>query len=234
MSNDASQEAMTCETNAGLDDAQVRAYLEAHPAFFERQSDLLADVRLPHAQRGSISLVDRQLDKLREQNGQLREEITALMTVAKHNESIYQSFCQLYVALLPCQSINDIHQQIQQVLSELLNLSAITMWPLADQQDWVPRRKPVDNEALQQLQRRRLQNGAYYFGRLNDADKALLFDDQHVESAALMTLEEGSILLAFGSADVDHFNPNLDVLLLDQLRTLLSAVLKQLRERRNG
>lgn len=233
MSQDVTQDVAVAES-AGLTDAQVRAYLEAHPEFFERQSDLLADIRLPHAQRGSISLVDRQLDKLREQNGQLREEITALMTIAKHNESIYQSFCKLYVALLPCQSIHEVHQQIQQVLSDLLNLSAIAMWPLADQQDWVPRREPVNNEALQQLVDRRLANKPYYFGRLNEADKALLFEQQAVESAALMTLEQDSILLAFGSADVDHFNPNLDVLLLDQLRLLLSAVLKPLRERRNG
>ncbi|MBD1387995.1 DUF484 family protein [Neiella sp. HB171785] len=234
MSHDATSESAAEQLPADLADQQVKAYLEADPQFFERHSDWLANVRFTHPQRGSISLVDRQLDKLREQNNLLREEITELMAIAKHNESIYNSFCQLYVALLPCQSINEIHQKVQHILSDLLGLSAITMWPLSGQQDWVPRRKPVEHEALKALAERRLRHQPYYFGRLNEVDKALLFDEQPVESAALMTLEDESILLAFGSTDASHFNPSLDVLLLDQLRLLLSAVLKQLRERRHG
>lgn len=217
-----------------MDAAQVRAYLEAHPEFFEQQAEFLAEVKLVHPQRGSISLVDRQLDKLREQNQQLREEITELMGIAKHNETIYRSFCSLYLALLPCNSINEVQQKLQSNLIEMLGLSCITMWPLSGQQDWVPRRNPIDHEALSSLVRRRLGEQPFYFGRLSAQDQELVFEDGNAASAALMTLEDEAILLGFGSADPAHFNPNLDVLLLSQLRSLISAVLRQIRERRHG
>ena len=217
-----------------LSAAQVRAYLEAHPSFFEQEAEFLAEVRLSHPQRGSISLVDRQLDKMREQNQQLREEITELMAIAKQNETIYRSFCSLYLALLPCTSINEVQQKLQSILCDMLDLSAISMWPLSGQQDWVPRRSPVDHEALASLVRHRLNEEPFYFGRLSSEEQELVFESGAAASAALMTLEDEAILLAFASADPAHFNPNLDVLLLSQLRSLISAVLRQIRERRHG
>ncbi len=217
-----------------LDPAQVRAYLEAHPEFFEHEAGFLAELRLHHHQRGSVSLVDRQLDKLREQNQQLREEITELMAIAKQNETIYRSFCALYLALLSCQSINEVQHKLQQNLQEMLNLSAITMWPLSGQQDWIPRRNPVDHQALGELVSRKLTKQPFYFGRLTSSEQALVFADQPAASVALMTLEDEAILLAFASDDPSHFTPELDVLLLSQLRTLVSAVLRQIRERRHG
>lgn len=217
-----------------LSAAQVRAYLEAHPEFFEQEAGFLAAIRLAHPQRGSISLVDRQLDKLREQNQQLREEITELMSVARQNETIYRSFCALYLALLPCNSINEVQQKLQTMLTELLGLSAIAMWPLSGQQDWVPRPQPVDHDSLAELIRRRFNKEAFYFGRLSKEEQVLVFDEGVAESAALMTLEDEAILLAFGSADPAHFHPNLDLMLINLLRSLISAVLRQIRERRHG
>ena len=217
-----------------LTDEQVRAYLEAHPDFFEQHADFLADIRLSHTHRGSISLVDRQLDKLRAQNQQLREEITELMAIAKHNETIYRSFCSLFLALLPCNSINEVHQKLQKMLSQLLGLSSISMWPLSGQQDWVPRRKPVDHDALAALVRTRLREEPFYFGRLTSQEQELVFEEGEVGSVALLTLEDEAILLAFASSDPGHFSPHLDVLLLSQLRSLVSAVLRQIRERRHG
>lgn len=220
--------------NVPLDAAQVKAYLEAHPAFFEREADFLASIRLQHPQRGSISLLDRQLEKLRAENQQLREEITELISIARQNETTYKSFCALYLALLPCNSINEVQQRLQSNLMDTLGLSAICMWPLSGQKDWVPRRKPVDHEALAHLIRRRLGENPFYLGRLVEEECELLFDDGAVGSVALMTLEDEAILLGFASEDPAHFNPMLEVKLLSLLRYLVSAVLRQFREQRHG
>lgn len=49
----------------------VVAYLAAHPEFFERHPDLVAELRVPHASGHAISLVEHQVGVLR---GQLRTE----------------------------------------------------------------------------------------------------------------------------------------------------------------
>ncbi len=51
---------------AVLEDQLVYQYLLEHPAFFQQHPELLARLRLPHAQRGAVSLVERQLEMQRE------------------------------------------------------------------------------------------------------------------------------------------------------------------------
>ena len=54
-----------------IGDEAVAAYLKAHPDFFERQRDLVATLKVPHATEGAISLIQHQIAILR---GQLETE----------------------------------------------------------------------------------------------------------------------------------------------------------------
>ncbi|MDP5190157.1 DUF484 family protein, partial [Rheinheimera baltica] len=64
----------------------VYDYLQDHPEFFQQYPQLLANLRLPHQQRGSVSLVERQLELQREKIQALEDDITRLMSVARQNE----------------------------------------------------------------------------------------------------------------------------------------------------
>ena len=44
----------------------VADYLQQHPDFFQHYPELLPLLRLPHQQRGTVSLVERQLELQRE------------------------------------------------------------------------------------------------------------------------------------------------------------------------
>ena len=48
----------------------IAEYLRANPDFFNEYPDLLTDIKVPHASGDAISLVERQLTALREQNDQ--------------------------------------------------------------------------------------------------------------------------------------------------------------------
>jgi uncharacterized protein YigA (DUF484 family) len=57
--------------------------------------------------KGTISLVERQLDRQRERIEQLEQEITELMGVASENERIFRVYADLYgrsTAARPCSS----------------------------------------------------------------------------------------------------------------------------------
>ncbi len=47
---------------------RIAAYLGKHPDFFERHLDVLEQLRIPHPCRPAVSLLERQLARLREQN----------------------------------------------------------------------------------------------------------------------------------------------------------------------
>ena len=64
----------------------VVEFLDAHPDFFERHPDALAQVNLPSAHGGrAISLHERQLEVLRERNRQLGQKLADLVRIVVNN-----------------------------------------------------------------------------------------------------------------------------------------------------
>ena len=65
------------------------SYLQRNPDFFERHQAVLARLRLPHARGGStISLVERQIEVLREKQAALESKLAELVRVARANDAI--------------------------------------------------------------------------------------------------------------------------------------------------
>ena len=67
---------------------QVVAYLRDNPRFFEAQSVLLEELQLDHAVKGAVSLVERQVQQLRQRNSALKEQLQQLIGVAGENERL--------------------------------------------------------------------------------------------------------------------------------------------------
>src|ERR1700724_235452 len=62
-------------TAADTEEESIASYLQRNPDFFERHQGLLVRLRLPHARGGStISLVERQIEVLREQQAALESK----------------------------------------------------------------------------------------------------------------------------------------------------------------
>src|SRR5215469_16043469 len=67
----------------------IASYLQRNPEFFERHQALLARLKLPHARGGTaISLVERQIEVLREKQAALEGKLAELVRVARANDAI--------------------------------------------------------------------------------------------------------------------------------------------------
>ena len=76
-------------TAADAEEESIAGYLQHHPEFFERHQAVLARLRLPHARGGStISLVERQIEVLREKLTGLEGKLAELVRVARANDAI--------------------------------------------------------------------------------------------------------------------------------------------------
>jgi uncharacterized protein YigA (DUF484 family) len=216
------------DLSSAVDELLVSEYLAQHPEFFQNHPELLAEIRLPHRERGTVSLTERQLSLLRQQNQQLKEEITELMSVAARNEKIFRVYSQLYNDLLGCQQINEVQPLLQRHLAEQLGLPVVALRLFDYGND---RQLALLRDDAEHVLTRRLAGCSCYFGRLAQQEQWLLFGDNRVESAALLLIgDPGSVhgILAIGSHDADHFAPDMDSLLVDQLRALLSTLLPRL------
>ncbi len=51
-----------------ISEKNVREYLQKNLDFFLDKPDILANLEIPHSKKGSVSLVERQIDILRKEN----------------------------------------------------------------------------------------------------------------------------------------------------------------------
>lgn len=202
-------------------DQLVVQYLLQHPAFFQLHPELLNRLRLPHAQRGAVSLVERQLEMQRERIRGLEEDINRLLTVARQNEHIFFALNQLHLDLLSARQRTDITLALSAFANKMPQVHACTLL------DFNHEAMGQHFSALQGLLQHRLQHRSHYFGRLNKDEMATLFPAD-IHSVALLLISQADkplALLAFGSQLDDHFQPSMDSLFLDHITRLLAVVL---------
>lgn len=197
----------------------VADYLQQHPDFFQHYPEQLPLLRLPHQQRGTVSLVERQLELQREKIHLLQEDITRLMSVARQNEHIFLALNALHIAVHQAKSLTDVQQALQAFADAMPQVKYCRLLGLEQ--------PGADLSPYQLLLSRRLQQQPVYLGRLNKEEQHDIFPAK-VHSVALLRIDQQDTplaILAFGSELDDHFQPEMDVLFLRHLVTLLALVL---------
>ena len=222
-----SGQTMTNTDNLPLTDELVSAYLHDNPEFFSRNNELMTGLRLADSQRGTVSLVERQQQQLRQKVHNLEDEITQLMSVATHNESLFMLYSDLYLRLLDCKSANELLDCLAQATTELLSLSAFKLYLLDSD---VIEHNSLSKNDCQGVMQNRLENSDYYFGRLQQSEQQLIFSHNCTGSVVLVKLvhdDKELGFLAISSDDAHHFDPRMDTLLLSQFKRLVAKLLKQ-------
>ncbi|WP_115720445.1 DUF484 family protein [Gallaecimonas mangrovi] len=201
-----------------LDEDLIAEYLESNPDFFHRYPELLIRLRLPHGERGSVSLLERQLELARNRHHNLEEEITGLLSVAAHNEQVAKACHQLGLEALAATSIDQLIARLGEGVRIHLGME-ISRLVLCS------RLAETQHKALETVYAR-LEKGPY-FGRLTEDEKRMLLghSPQRAESLALMPIAKDGKLLGIwviASPDAGHFEPDMDALLISQLCDLLA------------
>jgi len=87
------------ESVSSVDPVAVKDYLLQHPEFFNQHPALLRDLDIKHESAGAVSLVERQIQLLREKNSSLEKKILHLVQIAQDNESSKSSYIELHADL---------------------------------------------------------------------------------------------------------------------------------------
>ena len=86
---------------AALVDAQdVIDYLRAHPSFLDQHPQLLSELSISHETGATVSLVERQVSVLREENARLKKQFEDLIRHARNNEQLTQKIHALLLSLM--------------------------------------------------------------------------------------------------------------------------------------
>ncbi len=204
----------------------VAKYLRKDPDFLIRHPEILDSLNLPHESGEAVSLIEKQVRRLREQNRTLTRKLNQLVQVATDNEALMNRLHQLTLELMVMDELGKFFDHLSESLlnefkADILNIS------LFDRKVEVSAATPVfnlrrDDPELQQFQEH-LDKGETVCGRLNRNKLDFLFGNrgQWVQSTALVPLGKDG-LLAIGSSDPAYFYPGMGTLFLDLLATVIT------------
>jgi uncharacterized protein YigA (DUF484 family) len=221
---------------AEVDEAAVASYLAATPEFFDRHAQLLAKIRLPDS-RGSastVSLLERQVEVLRERNRQLERKVKDFVDVARENDALGTRVLAMARRLIAVRDRAAVVAAIEAALREdfgagqsVLVLTTARA-PAGIAESRFLRIVPAEAADLRSFETL-FSAGKPRCGQLRDSQREFLFgaDAAEVGSVALVPLgPKGSLgLLACGSNDSQRFNPTMSTDFLAHIGELIAAAL---------
>jgi uncharacterized protein len=220
-----------------INDASVAEYLQTYPDFFERNGALLAKLRLPHLRdtASTVSLVERQVEVLRERNQTLERKLKELVDVARGNDVLADRIHRMSQRLIRARSLTETIAALDTSLREdfdarnsvlLLFLEeARNLEPAAGR--FLKTANPADSEV--KMFESLLQSGKPRCGQIRDTQRDFLFGKDSVEigSVALTPLGPKGVLgvLAIGASDAERFHPGMSTEFLTRIGELAASAL---------
>jgi len=216
-----------------IDEEALARYLQMNPDFFERHQAILARMRVPHARSAStISLVERQVEVLRERQAELEGKLAEFVAVARANDALSARIQQFTRRLLRAGSRHDMATQIEASLREdfdafhcTLILASTHGAGFENLPERFLRTVQPDDANLKSFEGL-FASGKPRCGQVRDTQRQFLFgsDAGEIGSVALVPLgERGAIgLLALGSHDRERFHPAMSTEFLARMGELIA------------
>jgi uncharacterized protein YigA (DUF484 family) len=213
----------------------VVQYLQHNADFFERHPQLLARMRLQHPRNAStVSLIERQVEVLREKYQAQEQKLAEFVGVARANNVLAEKIHRFTRRLLSTGTRADAITEIEASLREDFDtfhavlVLAMSREPLVPDADRFVRSVSAEDanyrsfESLFTAARPRC-------GQIRDSQRDFLFsaDATDIGSVALIPLGGTPALglLALGSVDRDRFHPGMSIEFLSRMGELITDAL---------
>lgn len=220
-----------------LNDSSVGDYLQTYPDFFERNSQLLTKLRLPHLRDAgaTVSLVERQIEVLRERNQALERKLKELVDVARANDALADRIHRLSQRLIRAhsllESINAVETSLREDFDSMHSVMVLfleearALQPEAGRFLRIGQPGDDDIKTFESL----LTSGKPRCGQVRDAQRDYLFgkDAIAIGSVALTPLgQKGSLgILGIGASDTERFHPGMSTEFLSRIGELVTYAL---------
>lgn len=222
---------------AAIDEQDVVSYLQANPDLFERNPRLLTALELPHGGSGAVSLVERQVAALRQQDLSTKRKLNELVGLARSNDALASRIHALALALIEANNLEDTLSTIEEKLRRSFSADAAIMVLFGEAEHF----GKLAGQRFLKVHRRDeaclgpfgtfLERSDPRCGQVRDSQRNFLFgrDADEIGSLALVPLGPSSSVgfLAIGSHNADHFNPGMSVDFLKRIGQLISVALNR-------
>lgn len=213
----------------------VARYLRTHSDFFTHHSDLIETLSIPHETGVAVSLVERQVELLRNKNKELDQKLHQLIKVAKDNEKVSTRLHTITLGLVSIRGFDETLSGIHDLMhadfpGTKVNLRLFDVLPETTVKDCEALDKSLQKSKLiQDLFSSRRRGVAFLTKRQIENVFKTDKEEKPIRSAAAVALKKNDQLgvLFLGSTDANRFQNGMGTLFLGNLGEILGSKLQQ-------
>lgn len=202
-----------------LDPKDIEAFLREHPNFLQDRPGLLAVLNLPHGGEGAVSLVERQVNVLRERNIASRQKLAELSDIGRENDRLLDATRHTILALLAGENRADLTRIW---LDQVTGAFKAEMGALV----WLDGVSDDAKEAL--LASKLIRQGGRFSGVLRPEEMQTAFGTAATEGSAVLVVirsgEEEIGVLGVGSHDTQRYQIEDGTLFLEYLAEVIGQL----------
>ena len=227
-------EDLSRDVNVDVTEKQVVKHLQDNPEFFLNHPELLSNIKLPHDSGKAISLVEKQVNILREQGVKATEKLKDLTDNARTNDEIFDITRSLILDLLESNTIEEVSTSVQKQFAQLKNVDACELIFLNHSTQNLPTAIRVeDSKVMKEKFSDVFRLEKPFCAQLQEEQILYLFplSEEDISSTALCPVSnngETLALLALGNKTANYFNVHLDTLFLDFICEVLDSAIRRL------
>ena len=215
-----------------LIDKDVAAYLLANPDFFVDRDRLLLKIQVPHKSKGTISLVEKQLDVIRDRQKKTRRQLKEFVENAERNKEIFDKSRKLILSMMAAKQSSEFFAALEKGLKRDFGCKANSLMVFGKPKQINHFTSRIPAESARKYVGALMQSKVPTLGTLRPREQDFLFQDQSekVKSAAVLTIRDKNKhlgMLAIGSSDMEYFTPDMDTLFINFIAETLGKLLPQ-------
>ena len=200
-----------------LDSKEVELFLLDNLDFFETRESLVSEMSFKHSSSSASSILERQVNKLREDHKSLINMLTSFMETASINEDLFNKSKNLTLQILESSTRKQIINKVENSFSKDFKVDK----PLLK----FHKSKKIDE--LEKLTGLSLHKGAIHCGSLSSEKMNVLFNDKKIGSMVVAVIVVGDEigLLMLGSFDRSKYLGDEDTTFIEYIRDVLEKKL---------
>jgi uncharacterized protein YigA (DUF484 family) len=203
-----------------LDPKEVELFLLDNLDFFESRESLVGEMKFRHSSSSASSLLERQINKLRDEQSNLMDLLSSFVNTAQLNEGLFKKSKELTLSILGASSRNQIKDIVQKSFTENFGVNNCKL-------DF------YSNSDIGEIEHKTgmsFHKGAVHCGSFSKEKMEFLFKDENVESVALAVLIDSKEIgiLMLGSYERTRYLGDEDTTFIEYIRDILEKKLKSI------
>jgi len=202
-------------------------YLQNNPEFFLDNEDLLLKLKIPHKRGSAVSLVEHQVNILRERKADLKKSLSVLIGRAKENDRLFKSCRMLINLLIKSSSLDELNYNLKQGLEDFFSIDLYSLILISKRAIGDNIRIYKEKDIPPSLMTFFIANTTC--GCFDQDVYEFLFPEDYllIGSVAITPLQNGNKvgLLALGSKDGSHFREDQDTQFIDFISEIITSII---------